>query len=447
MASIYKRGRKYHIEYFDASGTRRRKSSGTTDYRTAQRIANDLEAQIALRREGIISAKSDLYAEHNRTPLRKHVDAYVQHCEQAGRAATSLKEKKRHLDHFLSETGAARLSDVTADLLEKNLRALLDRGLSARSVNYRRGELIALMNWAERTGRVDRNPVKVVPKLHEEPKERRALTEKEVRALLDVAAKHGRTAFYLAALLGGLRRSEIGRLAWGDLDFERGTLTVPKGKAKRVDVIPLHPQLAAELLRIKPLDVLPSARVFPTVPSNGTRQEDFLEAKIALEDDRGRRADLHALRTTLGSTLANQGVPSQFTQRILRHADTRTTDRHYVKLRAQDLAGALGGVQVSPTPPSAHAATGTEGQTDCQQIRQQSVHGDLQDGATPCDGDSPLPSSKNRPRGSQGRRKPSFPAPRNSLKVEAAGGFEPPNNGFAIRRLRPLGHAASNARG
>ena len=29
---------------------------------------------------------------------------------------------------------------------------------------------------------------------------------------------------------------------------------------------------------------------------------------------------------------------------------------------------------------------------------------------------------------------------------QAAGGFEPPNNGFANRRLRPLGHAANNAR-
>ena len=27
--------------------------------------------------------------------------------------------------------------------------------------------------------------------------------------------------------------------------------------------------------------------------------------------------------------------------------------------------------------------------------------------------------------------------------LEAAGGFEPPNNGFANRRLRPLGYAAS----
>ena len=447
MASIYKRGRRYHIEYFDASGIRRRKSSGTTDYRTAQRIANDLESQVALRREGIISTKSDQYAKHDRTSLRQHVDAYVQHCEQAGRAVTSVKEKKRHLNHFLTETGASRLSDVTADLLERNLRAMLDRGLSARSVNYRRGELIALMNWAEKTGRIDRNPVKVVPKLREEPKERRALTDKEVRALLRVAAKHDRTAFYLVALLGGLRRSEIGRLAWGDLDFERATLTVPKGKAKRTDVIPLHPQLAEELQRIKPTDVLPSARVFPTLPSNGTRQDDFLEAGIVLEDEQGRRADLHALRTTLGSTLANQGVPPQFTQRILRHADTRTTDRHYVKLRAQDLAGSLSGVQLPARQPIANAATGTDGQEECQQIRQHSEHADVRDPASGCD-KGPSPSSdKNRPQGSQAHRKASSSRPRPGKELEAAGGFEPPNNGFAIRRLRPLGHAARKARG
>ncbi len=31
-----------------------------------------------------------------------------------------------------------------------------------------------------------------------------------------------------------------------------------------------------------------------------------------------------------------------------------------------------------------------------------------------------------------------------TVKVEAAGGFEPPNNGFANRRLRPLGYAAGD---
>ena len=57
-------------------------------------------------------------------------------------------------------------------------------------------------------------------------------------------------------------------------------------------------------------------------------------AKILLQDDDGRVVDLHALRTTLGTWLAVEGVPAQHAQRILRHENLKTTMRHYMALEA-----------------------------------------------------------------------------------------------------------------
>ena len=56
MASVFKRrGRsRWTIKYFDHQGRRREKASGTTDKRAAERIANELEAQEALLREGVV---------------------------------------------------------------------------------------------------------------------------------------------------------------------------------------------------------------------------------------------------------------------------------------------------------------------------------------------------------------------------------------------------------
>jgi len=49
-------------------------------------------------------------------------------------------------------------------------------------------------------------------------------------------------------------------------------------------------------------------------------------------DDEDRVIDLHARRTTLGTTLARRGITPQIAQRITRHADYRTTQEHYTVL-------------------------------------------------------------------------------------------------------------------
>jgi integrase len=61
-----------------------------------------------------------------------------------------------------------------------------------------------------------------------------------------------RAAWYLGAAFAGLRKGDLTRLRWADISFEDGTITISQGKAKRDDVIPLHPQLAEELQRIRP---------------------------------------------------------------------------------------------------------------------------------------------------------------------------------------------------
>lgn len=56
MATVYKRNGvgKYQIDWFDHTGKRRSKSSGTTDKAAANRIAAKLDADAALRRERVI---------------------------------------------------------------------------------------------------------------------------------------------------------------------------------------------------------------------------------------------------------------------------------------------------------------------------------------------------------------------------------------------------------
>ena len=63
MASVFKPAGKtrYRIEYTDEHG-RRRKATGATDKAVSQRIANELEANVALRRQGLIDPKAESLA-------------------------------------------------------------------------------------------------------------------------------------------------------------------------------------------------------------------------------------------------------------------------------------------------------------------------------------------------------------------------------------------------
>ena len=79
--------------------------------------------------------------------------------------------------------------------------------------------------------------------------------------------------------------------------------------------------------------------------------------------------DLHAMRTTLGTNLARAGVAPQIAQRIMRHADYRTTLKHYTVLGLTDTSKAISQLS-SIQGPQRTLATGT----DDAQIDRQPQH-------------------------------------------------------------------------
>ena len=407
MASIYKRKDRpyYMIGWRDEHGKKRSRSSGTTDKRAALRIKNDIEAKLALRREGVVDMRQEAMAEQGRRPLAEHVSDYVATKRDARRKECTVKDIERVLGWLLETTGAKVLDDLDANLISEALRQLRSDGMAPRTVNRYRSLVSTFLRWCVRMGRLSANPADVISALDEdggEGRKRRALTVEEVQRLFEVAGERSRGLWYMAALWAGLRRSELIALKWGDIDFERATLTVEGGKARRVDVLPLHPELAEELAQAKPDLVHPTAKVFPTTVTNSTRQKDFARAGIELVDAEGRNADLHSLRGTLGTMLARQGVAPQVAMRLMRHSDYSTTLKHYTMLQIADSRGALeelGAIRSTGPSDQAERATGTDGGVltdsgcdieaplDRQQIRQQSDARTVQFGASQCDDD------------------------------------------------------------
>ncbi|MBX3355256.1 MAG: tyrosine-type recombinase/integrase, partial [Phycisphaeraceae bacterium] len=417
--SLVKRpGRSVWLARFtDHRGQRREVSMRTTDRAKAEHLLRErLEAE-RLRKLGapVAIPGESSRSEPARKALADHVADYLTECSSTQSAGT-IALKRGHLCRVIAaltdpRRRSPKLVDLTAEAVASAMRSMQsgalpangrahlealdlvktlvrargvrdvetpaprrrrspraeavgDSRLSARTCNAMRQTVRAFASWCRRRGRAasDWRPgdVQAFKESMDRRRERRALSDDELARLLAVARSRGRLAWYLAALHAGLRRGDLLRLKWRDIDFDEATLMIRGGKSGRDDQLPLHPELADELRSMRPLlapAALATARVFPRAVSDRERRDDFEAARIPPRDAEGRVADLHALRTTLGTRLARAGVAPQVARVLMRHTDYRTTLAHYTALGLHDAAGAL--ASLPSVAVVSRAATGT----------------------------------------------------------------------------------------
>jgi len=147
------------------------------------------------------------------------------------------------------------------------------------------------------------------------------------------------------ALFTGMRRGELFKLQWPDIDFERGFIHLRGPKGGRDQVIPLN-EVARKVLESHPRDESPF--VFPG--RGGRQRTRYPKAIDRIREKAGLPKDfrpLHGLRHFFASQLASSGeVDMYLLQRLLTHRSPQMTMR-YAHLRddalrrASDLAGDL----------------------------------------------------------------------------------------------------------
>lgn len=339
--------------YTDADGRRRKRSTGRTHRRDAEELLAKWTREVREIRDGLVDADDLRRRDERSRPLADHVRDYFESFSTKPRSKVSLAVKVCVLRRLLGSLRdqlrrEPRLSDFAPGVVARAMRERIDDGKSARTANLLRQNALALAAWITAEGRANLSDFSArIPRFDESRDRRlvrRALTTDELARLFDAAGERGRRLWYALAYYAGLRRGELRRATWGDVDLEHGTIAIRNRKAGRVDVLPLHPDLVEELRAARPLlapAALSTSRIFDVAVHHRTRAGDFARAGIPEIDADGRVADLHALRTTLGTNLARAGVPVQIAARAMRHADPRTTQKHYTALGLVDVADAL----------------------------------------------------------------------------------------------------------
>lgn len=241
--------------------------------------------------------------------------------------------------HLVNGGWPRRLSVQGKDL-DEYVRGRVGDGVSHRKINLELGVLKAFLNFlAERGLRVAHEALTYPLLKHVPKKERRALGPEEVARLLKASCRY--RDVWAAFLYTGCRKSELLSLRVTDWLKDQGLLMVRDAKRKeRVRAIPVHPALKKILLqRIaslrskhnlygRPKD-LDGSLLFPC-PSNLLRvfKKDIARAKIEPQG-----VDIHSLRVTFVTGLAEKGVNPRTVQELAGHSNVTTTLRFYLKVR------------------------------------------------------------------------------------------------------------------
>jgi integrase len=307
---------------------RNRLMTGEALTRTQAKAKAEEEAQ---------AAKAAKDAEENRPTLAYLWEAYREQKSEIRSAASDRGRWTKHLAPVFADKEPQEI--VTLDLDRLRLKLKKD-GASPQTVKHVLALFRRLVRFGVRRGLC---PAPDPSRLHiEMPKvsnqKTEFLTPDQVEKLLEALDKcedWRPVAVLKLALSTGMRRGEILKLQWQDIDQERGFILIRDPKGGKPASVPMNETSRAAIAAI-PLTESPY--LFPG--KNGKGHVSDLNKPLAkLKKAANLPADFrvcHGLRHHYASSLVSAGVDLYTVQRLLNHASPVMTQR-YSHLRDETL--------------------------------------------------------------------------------------------------------------
>src|SRR5215469_11545386 len=164
----------------------------------------------------------------------------------AARTADGMSERylgdlRVRLGRFVQSFGEEMIAGISAFRIDEWLRGL---GVGPVTRNTYRRRLAVLFRFAKRRGFVTENPVADVERAKERETEIAILSVGELARLLECASSD-MLPFWTIGAFAGLRRAEIERLTWNEVDFDSGVIEVKASKSKTASrrLVTIQPNL------------------------------------------------------------------------------------------------------------------------------------------------------------------------------------------------------------
>ena len=311
---LFQRNGWYHVEYSRNHSI----ALKTKDKTTAKTVFVEME-ETALRGRLLLLDKRE------RVSISQFILIYTQDPDRSELSLKTLEGDSNAFERLIDVAGDIPLKLVTKDTI-KNFKSTMLGEIKKVSINSYLGHIRAGFNWAKDEGYIEKAPPIKKYKLGDSKP--RPIDREDVTKILNYAKKHQPEMYRIIkfALFTGCRRAEIVRARYEHIVGE--TITVI-GKGEKERSFMLLPQALPEkqdigkIFRYKHVSTL----------SNYFR--DKIVRKI------GIHARFHDLRHTAATTMLSSGVDLPTVQKILGHADIRTT-QIYADVLQENIAKQMG---------------------------------------------------------------------------------------------------------
>ncbi|HEY1601382.1 MAG TPA: tyrosine-type recombinase/integrase [Pirellulales bacterium] len=336
------------------TGQWKQRTAGTANRRRADRVAADLEAEIAA---GKYSTRDISWSDF-RTRYEEEQAVFLG-AKTQGIASTAMNQ----LEVLLRPK---RLADVTTAALSTLQARMKNAGLRDATIGGYLGHISAALKWSADIGLLAKVPrVRRLrgSKGRDSLARGRPLTQDEFDAMLakvpDVRPGDAeRWKRYLTGLwLSGLRLGESLALGWDDaaaikVDLSgrhpRFRIWAEAEKGRRDRLLAMTPDFAELILKTP--DSERRGLVFPLGRQPGEQMTDKRVSRaiteigrmagVIVNQDQDKPASAHDMRRSFATRWASRVMPALL-QKLLRHASIETTLKYYVGLDADDMADGL----------------------------------------------------------------------------------------------------------
>lgn len=323
MKGVYRRGRHWWIRY-RFNGELIRKPIGKD-----QRLA---EAKMAEVRLEIARGRHEETARGARRTFEQMANEYLDQKRSEGKR--SIRCDELAISKLNEEFGTSWLHQISKERVEiyfRRERTVISKKtgkkLSGASLNRRLAILKCLFNCAIDIGYIRDNPARGIKKSKESPWRRKfVLGEDELQALVNAAAPHLKPI--LAVAIGtGLRKGDILRLRWDQIDFRSNVITLYQQKTGEPIEIPMF-SLTREVLWKLRANACTSPFVITFRGKGIGNCRTAFHGALRRSGLASRGYHFHDLRRSFSTMLYNRGVTLVKIQMLLGHRSVLTTERY-----------------------------------------------------------------------------------------------------------------------
>ena len=262
--------------------------------------------------------------------LPEIVKIYIVSKKIEGLSQATLDTYLRMLKLFFSCLGKSPAQITTNDIRVYLYRYQQERGCSNRSLDKYRQYLASFFGWAADEGYVQSNPMRTIPAIKYEKKQRQNLTQLELEYLRQCCETPRERAIIEFLFSTGCRVSEIAGVKKDDVDWNARTVHLfGKGSKHRTSYLNAKAEVSLKAYLKDRTDDSDFLFVTERKPHRGltTCALEKIVRNIALRSsaEMNKHVTPHILRHTTATLALQNGMPIADISRLLGHEKIETT--------------------------------------------------------------------------------------------------------------------------